>query len=228
MLFEPLPPPSNLLVEYGAASQWYNTSLTMVAEWIKSGGTVSYNALAQSPSSIRSKLLRLGLDVEQLEKLDWEGLRILDGHAAAHGKKSTERLTFDSLKVADLSISTSQEMKSEDYGPAPSHLIVMDDLSSLSRFNDEKALVEYELTRDFPYTVQYQLTNLIGVIGGIHSDYLYKRLEAEVDGVIDFKVEESAGEVVNFIRIRVMRNVGFDSRWHRLKIAENFEVKLEK
>ena len=98
-------------MEYDAASQWYNTSLTIVAEWIKSGGTVSYNALAQSPSSIRSKLLRLGLDVEQLEKLDWEGLRILDGHAAAHGKKSTERLTFDSLKVADLSISTSQEMK---------------------------------------------------------------------------------------------------------------------
>jgi hypothetical protein len=99
LLFEPLSPPSNLLVEYDAASQWYNTSLTIAAEWTKSGGTVSYNAIAQSPSSIRSKLLRLGLDVEQLEKLDWEGLRILDGHAAAHGKKSTERLTFDSLKV---------------------------------------------------------------------------------------------------------------------------------
>jgi KaiC/GvpD/RAD55 family RecA-like ATPase len=215
-------------VEYGAASQWYNASLTMVAEWIKSGGTVSYNAMAQSPSSIRSKLLRLGLDVEQLEKLDWEGLRIMDGHAAAHGKKSAERLTIDSLKVADLSISTSQEMKREDYGPAPSHLVVTDDESTLSRFNDEKALVEYELTRDFPYMVQYQLINLVGVIDGIHSDYLYRRLEAEVDGVIDFKVEESGGEVVNFIRIRIMRNVGFDSRWHRLKIAENFQVTLEK
>jgi len=48
------------------------------------------------------------------------------------------------------------------------------------------------------------------------------------DGIIDFRIKTESEEVVNMIRIRTMRNVGFDSRWHRLRIShENFEVTLE-
>jgi len=45
-------------------------------------------------------------------------------------------------------------------------------------------------------------------------------LEATVDGIIDFTRD--------LIRIRSMRNVGYDREWHELKIGENFEVTLAK
>lgn len=227
LITEPLPPGSNLLVEYDAASQWYNASLTVAAGWLKSGGAVSYNTAAQ-PSQVRLKLAKLGLDVQKLEKEDYRGLRIWDWFAATRGAKSNERLAIASLKVADLSIFTMGDTKREDYGPNPEQLLVMDDLSSLSRFNDERTWVEYELTRDFSLVTRYELTGLSGLLTGIHSDSVYKRLEAAADDVIDFKIEESGGEVVNQMRIRTMRNVRLDSRWHRLKVEENFEVTLEK
>jgi len=228
VLLEPLPVGSNLLVEYDASSQWYNAALTIAAGWLRSGGQVSYSAAGQSPSSVRSKLQRLGLNVEQLEKLDYAGLRIWDWYSAAHGKKSTERLRIDSLKVADLSIMTSRDMKREDSGLEPERLTVKEDLSCLSRFNDEKLFLEYMLTRDFQENIQCEVIALTGIMSGIHSDWFYRRLEAEVDGVIDFKIEERGGEVVNLMRIRVMRNVAFDSRWHPLRVGENFEVTFEK
>jgi KaiC/GvpD/RAD55 family RecA-like ATPase len=228
VLLEPLPVGSNLLVEYDASSQWYNAALTMAAGWLGSGGQVSYSAVAQSPSSVRSKFQRLGLNVEQLEKLDYAGLRIWDWYSVAHGKKSTERLRIDSLKVADLSIMTSRDMKREDSGHDPQRLTVKEDLSCLSRFNDEKLFLEYELTRDFQENIQCEVTALTGFMSGIHSDSFYRRLEAEVDGVIDVKIEERSGEIVSLMRVRVMRNVAYDSRWHQLRVGGNFKVTLEK
>ena len=48
------------------------------------------------------------------------------------------------------------------------------------------------------------------------------------DGITDFKVEEGMKTPGNVIRMRSMRTVPYDSDWHKLKIAENFEVTLEK
>lgn len=45
---------------------------------------------------------------------------------------------------------------------------------------------------------------------------------------IDFKIEQLGKETRNFMRIRSMRSVPFDSELHLLKVAENLEVSLEK
>ncbi len=63
---------------------------------------------------------------------------------------------------------------------------------------------------------------------GVHSEWAYKTLEAANDAVIDFRIKEVNDETRSLIRIRSMRTVHFDSRWHRLEIGENFEVFLEK
>jgi len=65
-------------------------------------------------------------------------------------------------------------------------------------------------------------------VRGVHSDWVYSRLEAASDGIVDVKVEELGGEVKNLLRIRTLRNVGCDSRWHPLVVNDNFEVSLEK
>lgn len=221
----PIPAGSNLLVEYDPASQWFNASLTIAAGWIKAGGTITYGAAAQAPSNVRAQLNRLGLNVEELERND--RLDISDWYTATLGQKSKEKYAWDSLKVADLSIAWSSSLMKL---PAmPDVLRMLDDLSCLDRFNDEKSWVEFVRTRLIPNVILRKQVGIRGIIRGVHSDWAYKNLETAHDGIIDFKLEEEeGGKTRNVMRIRSMRNVAFEQGWHQLKVTDKFEVALEK
>jgi KaiC/GvpD/RAD55 family RecA-like ATPase len=223
-----IPAGSNIVVEYEPSSQWYAASFTIAAGWLKQGGFVSYTAEAQSPDSIRNALKRLGIDTAKLEAEPAppnEQLRIWDFYTPSLGFKSSEKLT-GSLKASDLSIEFAREQSK--FEPEPLRLRVDDDMSTGARFNDEKSWVEFLLTRGFPMGPKLKSTAVGGLMKGVHSVAAYNRLEAASDGIVDIKVEEQEGEIKNLLRIRTMRNLGFDSRWHTLKINENFEVTLEK
>lgn len=221
---EPIPPGCSILVEFDPASQWYNASLTIAAGWLRTGGSVSYIAQSQSPDDVRSQLRRLGLTVEELEQND--RLWITDFYTASLGQKSKEKFAVESLKVADLSIWIAREAMVES--AAPEFLVIADNSSVLDRFNDEKNWVELYLTRPIPMAKSRQITQLIGFMGGIHSNWAYKQLEAGVDGIVDFKVEEAGEETRDLMRIRSLRKVGFDRRWHELTMSENSKVMLHK
>ena len=188
---------------------------------------------AQVPDNLRSQLGKIGLKVEELEA---EGkLEIWDWYSATLGQVSKEKsrhqilIQPDSLKAADSSIIWGKEMKSVMAGePYPQYLRIWDNCSVLARFNDDRAWVELLVTRVFPLGVPTKSTLIAGVIRGVHSEWVYRQLEDAADGVIDFKIEDIGEETRDVLRIRSMRNVGFDRRWHRLKIGENFEVTLEK
>ncbi len=162
--------------------------------------------------------------MDELESKD--KLMIRDSYSASLGLKSKEKHAIPSLKVADLSITVAKTLKESTANP--DFLRIVDDESSLARFNDEKSWVEFVLTRVFARGALTKSPSIRGLITGVHSEWVYKRLEAAADGIIDFKLEESGEETKNMIRIRTMRNVSFDSRWHQLKVGENFEVMLEK
>jgi KaiC/GvpD/RAD55 family RecA-like ATPase len=219
----PVPPGSNILVEFDPASEWFNASLTIAAGWVKDGGSVSYITHSQSPNDVRSQLRKLGLAVEELERTD--RLWITDLYSASIGQKSKERFSVESLKVADLSLYIGREAMADS--PTPEFLVVSDNGSVLDRFNAEKNWVELYLTRPIPMSKPRQMTQLMGLMSGIHSAWAYKQLEAAVEGIVDFKVEDMKGERRTLIGIRNMRNVRFDSRWHPLKNEENLEVTLE-
>lgn len=220
----PIPPGSNILVEFDPASQWYNASLTIAAGWLNTGGSVSYIAQSQPPNEVRSQLQRLGIAVEELERDD--RLWITDFYTASLGQKSKERFAVESLKVSDLSIWIAREAVVE--APAPEFLVISDDGSILDRFNDERNWVEMYLTRPIPMGKPRQLTQLMGFLSGVHSSWAYKQLEAAVDGIVDFKVEDMGDQTRDLMRIRAMRKVGFDRRWHELRTTPNLQVALEK
>lgn len=219
-----VPPGSNLLVEFDPSSQWYNTALTIAAGWIKQEGNLLYHSYIQRPENIRLKLQRLGLQVENIEK---EGkLRILDWYTCQLGQKSKEKFAVPSLKVADLSIWILKEWMPST--PIPGVLEISDNTSAVARFNDEKAWVEYVVTRILPTTSIQGMINIRGLMKGVHSDWVYKQLEGAHDGVIDLKVEEEGKTTRDLIRIRNMRDVGFNREWHELRIGENSEISLVK
>lgn len=223
-----VPPGSNILVEFDPSSQWYNASLTIAAGWLRSGGRVWYFADAQPPDNIRIRLTSLRVPVQELER---DGkLRIQDIYTTTLGQKSKEKYAGQSLKVQDLSIQFSREdMRAP---PEPDLIRIADNASTIARFNDEKAWVELLLTRGLPAVSMQKLIGIRGITKGVHSEWAYKQLETAANGIIDFKLEEVADKVgeqaATIMRIRSMRDVSFDGRWHRLKIGENFEVTLEK
>ena len=233
LLKGPLEPGKSILVEYDPTSVWYQVSISLAAEWLKEGGTVTYGVTSQPPVNIRSQLKTLGVDVNGLEAED--KLRVFDWYTATLGRKSTEKYAFYSLKAADLSVLHSKYMMADENdidlvrpSPSPNWLRILDDVSCLARFNEEKSWVEFVRTRLIPISSLWTSTGIGGIIKGIHSEWVYKNLEAAVDGVIDIKLDETAEEARSMMRIRSMRNMAFDARWHSLKIAETGEVSLEK
>jgi KaiC/GvpD/RAD55 family RecA-like ATPase len=211
------------MVVYDGGSLWYNALNTMAAGWLNMGGTFYYNVTAQPVDKLRKHLIRLGLDIDELEKND--KLRFADWYTSTLGQKSKERFSSDSLKVADLSIAFSKFIK-DTFGPEV--LRVWDSTSYLARYNDEKSLVEFVLSRPISAAYSKQSNLILAFIKGYHSEWVYRALEAAVDGIIDLKLEESGEETRNLIRIRSMRNAAHDARWHRLAVGKNFEVILEK
>jgi len=233
LLKRPLQPGKSILVEYDPTSAWYQASVSVAAEWLRRGGTVTYGVTSQPPDNIRSQLRQLGVDVAHLETDD--KLRVFDWYTATLGRKSNERYAFNSLKAADLSVLHSKYMMaSEDAvesvrpSPSPDWLRILDDISCLARFNEEKSWVEFVRTRLIPISSLWTSTGIGGIIKGIHSEWAYKNLEAAADGVIDIKLDESTEEARSMMRIKSMRNVGFDAHWYPLRIAETSEVSLER
>jgi len=233
LLKEPLQPGKSILVEYDPTSAWYPASVSIAAEWLREGGTVTYGVTSQPPENIRSQLKKLGVDVSRLEEND--KLRVFDWYTATLGRKSNEKYAFYSLKAADLSVLHSKYMMASadavdslQPAPSPDWLRILDDTSCLERFNEEKSWVEFVRTRLIPISSLWTSTGISGIIKGVHSEWVYKSLEAAVDSVIDMKLDETREEAKSMIRIRSMRNAGFDAHWYPLRIAETSEVSLEK
>lgn len=212
-------------MEFDPASQWYNASLTITAEWLKTGGEVGYSVLTRTPDEVRAHLSRLGLKVEEFEKTGM--LNIYDYYTVTLGQKSTDPGAVDSLKVAELSIMIAKTQLHATPSSYPV-LAIGDNRSNLARFNDERSWVEYTLTRTMPSLKNTKAIGLGGVMIGVHSDWVYKTLEGAHDGIVDFKLEETGKGITNLIRVRSMRNVPYNSDWHSLKIGDNFEISLDK
>lgn len=64
---ESVPIGSVLLVEFDAASQWYNSSISIAATWLKEGGTCRYGVAARPPEKLRAQMGRLGVNAQEFE-----------------------------------------------------------------------------------------------------------------------------------------------------------------
>ena len=219
-----IPPGSNILVEFDPASQWYNASIAMTAGWIRTGGKVEYHVMAQAPERIRSVIQHLASDSEKMEQE--ASLQIIDYYTATLGRKSGEKFSVNSLKVAELSIEFAKE-----YAPGklrPDTLAIADNVSTMGRFNDEKSWMEFALTRVLPGVRTTKSRGIDGLLTDLHSPWVYRQSEAAYDGIIDFKVEEEGKTARDVVRVRSMRDVGFDRGRHEVRLGKNFEITLVK
>jgi len=133
-------------------------------------------------------------------------------------------MALDSLRIADLSIQFSRQQIPGP--PIPEFLGITDNASVLARFNDEKAWIEFALTRAIPSSYTRRSTSIDGILNGVHSEWAYRQLEAAYDGVIDFRLEEDGKRTRDLMRIRSLRDLTHDRGWHELQIGKNLEISI--
>jgi len=222
---------SNLLVEFDADSAWYEASLTIAAQALRNGQKTVYHTFEHPPVDIERDLKRFGLD---LTKLQGEGLfRILDSLAVQTGgliPVDKEPGITKSLKIPDLSIWSIQILKKEREEGIPEEdkgwVHIDDNTAIITRYNSENAVLDYWRTRIIPFSRPEQNITLYSILNGTVSENFRVQFETINDGIIDFKREDTEGEVAQLVRVRRMRSKKLDSRWRRLDLSETGEATL--
>ena len=221
---------TNLLVEFEPDTIWYDVSLAIAADALRKGLRTEYHTLQLGPTEVRKALNRLGLDVKKLEE---EGiLRIIDSYNVALGIGSPEEpatrnevFFTKSLRLADWSVGFADQMKSVDEREKR-WLHIDDDLTPLLRHNDEKAIIHYWQTRMVPWVRAREALSIGAISPGVASESFYKQLEPLNDGIIDLRSREEGGLIGQYLRVRVIRGMQYDSRWLRVELLKDGDLKL--
>ncbi len=217
---------ANYVVEFDPSSLWYETSLTMTAQAVKSGIRTEYHIFQHVPAEVREALTKLGLDIKKSED---EGIfRILDTYTVTTGLgrpedrgKSYESMSFN---LSDWSIAVARVVKEGASQEEKRWLHIDDNTSVLNQYSDEKTFIDIWRTRAIPYARARELAMIHSHVIGVASNAFYRQFEQLCDGTLDFKSEEIADQIGHYARVRSLRGQAVDSRWRRLRLLDNGEV----
>ncbi len=235
-------------VEFDPESQWFAVAATIAAKTLLENRSVGYLAMARSRNNVLDALSALEINVSatlkegRLEVQDWYSATLTGGRVRTEGgheglfEQIDGGVRVRSLKVSDLSLEwlkwtkLSPEVYERDTvgqtHMAGWSLLLVESCSSQMRFNDEKAYVEWMESRVNPNERRANRITLQGFVRGVHPEWVYRRMEADWDGVIDIRVMEKEEKAQNFLRIRSLRGQPHDSAWHQIEIKPNGEATL--
>jgi len=214
----------------------------MTAGYLRAGGRVSYLVQLRSPETLRENLLALGVNVSAATSEgrftvdDYYSATLTGGRLDGEGPSIFERIDggvrLRSVKVADLSVELLKDMKQDPESGGvweawpPGALTIMESMSQMLRFNEEKPFLEWTINREHQGARRAKRVYFDGFVRDIHTESFYKRLENDVDGVIDLRVMERDEEWKNFLCIRSLKGQPHDARWHEIQIKRNGEAAL--
>ncbi len=179
-------PGTLFLVEFDPESQWLAVAATITAGYLRAGGRVGYEAQLGSPETVKENLLALGVDVSaatserRFNLDDWYSATLTGGRLEEGGPSVIEPIEggfrVRSLKVADLSVQWLKDVK-QGFQPwdvvetwPPGALGVMESMSQMLRFNEEKPYLEYLISRFIPNERRAKRIDLAGVLHGVHTE----------------------------------------------------------
>jgi adenylate cyclase len=224
---------ANYLVEFDAPSLWYETSLTITADALRSGIRADYHTFTHPPADVRRALARLGLDLDALEADDT--FRMWDSYTHQTGMAEPEKVGKvtprdpKDLHTLDLKRWTEEDVAEPQRGlheVDSRRLHVDDDTSILLHFNDEKKFIDHFRMHTLPFARIHQMAAVHSVVKGVFSETFYKQFESFCDGVLDFRAEEKGTSIEHSMRVRLMRGKQHDSAWQRLRLLDGGKVAL--
>jgi KaiC/GvpD/RAD55 family RecA-like ATPase len=234
-------------VEFDPESQWFAVATTVAAKSLLENEYVTYLAMARPRDNVFRDLSALGVDLSATLKADrlvvddWYSAALTGGRVGTDGGGPRGEFTEPiegglrvlSLKVADLSLEwlkrskLSLEISEKDIDSwPPGSLVFVESCSAQLRFNEEKPYVEWMESRVNPSERKRNSITFQGFARGVHSEWVYRRMEADWDGVVDIRVMDEGGEAKSFLRIRSLKGQSHDGRWHEIEIRSNGEAVL--
>ena len=219
------------VVEFEPHSLWHEVSLAIAKQALGRGIKTEYHVFQHTPAEIRLALHNLGAGVEKLER---EGLfRVMDSYTPTTPltgpmEGRTEPLLSGRAPDAGQWASAIQTKMKTGFEEEEKRWLHIDDNETvLLEFSDEESIMNGWRTTFVPMAKARELLILHSLVTGVASDSFYRKTEAMADAVIDISTKEVRGRLENYVRLRVLRGVKFDSSWHRVELTSNGEIAVE-
>ena len=209
----------SILVIHDPDSQSNMFLLNIFSEHLQADENAVFATSTRAPPDVRQDLLRLGIDLAKYEVKDTALL--FDAYTIQMGKKSPEKYHAETLNLNELSVAIAQGAPSWP----PRTLNIFDSLSTIAVGQEG---VFGRFYRKYMITWKaYGAILINGITSGVHPSNLYEELKLISDGVIEIKLAEHQGEIVNTVRARSMKGQNVDTHTRRIAFDSGMKVSLE-
>ena len=217
-MFGRIPHGRVILALYDPDSQYNPLFVNISAEHLRSGGDLLYLASSKPPSEIRQQFSELGLNISEYEARD--NAVLVDGYSAQMGIKSSEKYQSRATNLNELSITISE---SAPQWPAGT-LIIGESFSTIA-FRQENVFGKF--WRKVVGRWRNQGTIMIaGLAMGLHPPEFYQEMKLVADGVLEMRLTEHSGEMINTIRATSMKGQNSDTKWRQVLFDDKMKASL--
>lgn len=209
---------SVILILYDPDAQVTALLVNACADYLSRGGDVLYYSDSQPVPELRQRFGKLGFNIAEYEAKD--SAVLFDSYSAQMGTKSTEKYRAQAANLNELSILMAE---SASQWPAGS-LIVYESLSHMA-YGQESVYSKFARKTISIWQPQGTIT-LAGFTVGLHPPSFYQDMKLISNAVVELKLEEYQGEIVNTIRARSFKGQNADTRVRRISFDENMKASL--
>jgi KaiC/GvpD/RAD55 family RecA-like ATPase len=207
-----------ILAMYDPESQYNPLFVNISAEHLRSGGDLLYLVSSKPPGEIRQQFSELGLNISEYEARD--NAVLVDGYSAQMGIKSSEKYQTRAANLNELSITIS-----ESAPQWPAGTLVIGESFSTIAVRQENVFGKF--WRKVVGRWRNQGTIMIaGLAMGLHPPEFYQEMKLVSDGVLEMRLTEHGGEMVNTIRATSMKGQNSDTRWRQILFDNRMKASL--
>ena len=199
-------------------SQYNPLFVNISAAHLRSGGDLLYLASSRPPKEIRQQFNELGLDIAEYEAQD--NVVLFDAYSAQMGIKSSEKYQTRTSNLNELSITISE---SAPQWPAGT-LVIVESYSNMA-LNQENIFAKFWRRVAGRWRNQDTIM-IVGLAKDLHSPEFYQEMKLVSDGVLEMRLMEHGGEIINTIRARSMRGQNSDTRWRQVLFDSKMKASL--
>ena len=199
-------------------SQFNPLFVNLSAEHLRSGGDLLYLASSRPPNEIRQQFSELGLDITEYEARD--NAVLFDAYSTEMGIKSSEKYQTRSSNLNELSITISESALQWPAGT----LVIVESYSNMA-LNQEKVFAKF-LKRVVGRWRNQGAIMIVGLATDLHSPEFYQQMKLVSDGVLEIRLTEHGGEIINTIRAKSMKGQNSDTRWRQILFDSKMKASL--
>jgi KaiC/GvpD/RAD55 family RecA-like ATPase len=207
-----------ILAMFDPDSQYNPFFVNISAEHLRSGGDLLYLASSRPTNEVRQQFSGLGLDIAEYEARDKAVL--YDAYSAQMGIKSSEKYQTRESNLNERSITIS-----ESAPQWPAGTLVIGESFSEMALHQENVFGKFWRKVVGRWKSQGAIM-IAGLAMDLHPPEFYQEMKLVSDGVLEMRLMERDGEIINTIRARSMRGQNSDTRWRQILFDSKMKASL--